>query len=184
MKYLAALIIPFFIMSCALEKETTDYVNGVFNFTTASVKIDSVTNGTNIYTLPPACIDFVQGGQGGDGVIQYTIKSSGHYGTSDVDSIIRDSELRFVRARLYFNDIPIDITPLPQNIKYNNTLTSEIALTQSDARAAGLTDGTYSLEIEMVASEYNGNGSNTVLNNTFSGYFGNVTLDFIGSGCQ
>ena len=106
-----------------------------------------------------------------------------HVGTSDVDSIIRDSELRFVRARLYFNDIPIDIT-LPQNIKYNNTLTSEIALTQSDARAAGLTDGTYSLEIEMVASEYNGNGSNTVLNNTFSGYFGNVTLDFIGQGCQ
>ena len=183
MKYLAALIIPFFIMSCALEKESTDQVNGVFNFTTASVKIDSVTNGTNIYTLPPACIDFVQSGQGGDGVIQYTIKSSGHYGTSDVDSIIRDSELRFVRARLYFNDIPIDIT-LPQNIKYNNTLTSEIALTQSDARAAGLTDGTYSLEIEMVASEYNGNGSNTVLNNTFSGYFGNVTLDFIGQGCQ
>ena len=181
MKYLAALIIPFFIMSCALEKETTDYVNGVFNYTTASVKIDSVTNGSNIYTLPPACIDFVQGG---DGVIQYTIKSSGHYGTSDVNPIIRDSELRFVRARLYFNDIPIDITPLPQNIKYNNTLTSEIALTQSDARAAGLTDGTYSLEIEMVASEYNGNGSNTVLNNTFSGYFGNVTLDFIGSGCQ
>ena len=181
MKYLAALIIPFFIMSCALEKETTDYVNGVFNYTTASVKIDSVTNGTNIYTLPPACIDFVQGG---DGVIKYTIKSSGHYGSNDVDSIIRDSELRFVRARLYFNDIPIDITPLPQNIKYNNTLTSEIALTQSDARAAGLTDGTYSLEIEMVASEYNGNGSNTVLNNTFSGYFGNVTLDFIGSGCQ
>lgn len=183
MKYLAALIIPFFIMSCALEKESSDQVNGVFNFTTASVKIDSVTNGTNIYTLPPACIDFVQSGQGGDGVIQYTIKSSGHYGTSDVDSIIRDSELRFVRARLYFNDIPIDIT-LPQNIKYNNTLTSEIALTQSDARAAGLTDGTYSLEIEMVASEYNGNGSNTVLNNTFSGYFGNVTLDFIGQGCQ
>lgn len=180
MKYLAALIIPFFIMSCALEKESSDQVNGVFNCTTASVKIDSVTNGTNIYTLPPACIDFVQGG---DGVIQYTIKSSGHYGTSDVDSIIRDSELRFVRARLYFNDIPIDI-PLPQNIKYNNTLTSEIALTQSDARAAGLTDGTYSLEIEMVASEHNGNGSNTVLNNTFSGYFGNVTLDFIGKGCQ
>lgn len=180
MKYLAALIIPFFIMSCALEKESSDQVNGVFNFTTASVKIDSVTNGSNIYTFPPACIDFVQGG---DGVIKYTIKSSGHYGTSDVDSIIRDSELRFVRARLYLNDIPIDI-PLPQNIKYNNTLTSEIALTQSDARAAGLTDGTYILEIEMVASEYNGNGSNTVLNNTFSGYFGNVTLDFIGSGYQ
>lgn len=179
MKYLAALIIPFFIMSCALEKESSDQVNGVFNFTTASVKIDSVTNGTNIYTLPPACINFING----SGVIKYTIKSSGHYGTSDVDSIIRDSELRFVRARLYFNDIPIDI-PLPQNIKYNNTLTSEIALTQSDARDAGLTDGTYSLEIEMVASEYNGNGSNTVLNNTFSGYFGNVTLDFIGRGCQ
>lgn len=179
MKYLAALIIPFFIMSCALEKESSDQVNGVFNFTTASVKIDSVTNGTNIYTLPLACINFING----SGVIKYTIKSSGHYGTSDVDSIIRDSELRFVRARLYFNDIPIDIT-LPQNIKYNNTLTSEIALTQSDARAAGLTDGTYSLEIEMVASEYNGNGVSTVLRNTFSGYFGNVTLDFIGSGCQ
>lgn len=179
MKYLAALIIPFFIMSCALEKESTDQVNGVFNFTTASVKIDSVTNGSKIYAFPPACINFING----SGVIKYTIKSNGHYGTSDVDSIIRDSELRFVRARLYFNDIPIDIT-LPQNIKYNNTLTSEIALTQSDARAAGLTDGTYSLEIEMVASEYNGNGSNTVLNNTFSGYFGNVTLDFIGSGCQ
>ena len=183
MKYLAALIIPFFIMSCALEKESSDQVNGVFNFTTASVKIDSVTNGTNIYTLPPACIDFVQGGQGGDGVIQYTIKSSGHYGTSDVDSIIRDSELRFVRARLYFNDIPIDIT-LPQDIKYNNTVTSEFALTKRMIDAAQITDGTYRLEIEMVASEYNGNGSNTVLNNTFSGYFGNVTLDFIGSGCQ
>ncbi len=37
MRYWAALIIPFFIMSCALEKETTDEVNGVFAFTTASV---------------------------------------------------------------------------------------------------------------------------------------------------
>lgn len=184
MKYLAALIIPFFIMSCALEKETTDYVNGVFNYTTASVKIDSVTNGTNTYTAAPACIDFVQGGKGGDGVIKYTIKSDGHYGSSDVDSIIRKSYLRFDKARLYFNDIPIDIIPLPENLTYNNTLTAEIALTQSDARAAGLTDGTYRLEIEMVASEFGGNGISTVLSNTFSGYFGNVTLDFIGRGCQ
>lgn len=180
MKYLAALIIPFFIMSCALEKESSDQVDSIFNCTRASVKIDSVTNGSNIYTYPPACIDFVQGG---DGVIKYTIKSDGLYGSSDVDSIIRNSYLRFDKARLYFNDIPIDI-PLPQNLQYNNTLTPEIALTQSDMRAAGLTDGTYRLEIEMVASEFNGNGISTVLSNTFSGYFGNVTLDFIGRGCQ
>lgn len=180
MKYLAALIIPFFIMSCALEKETTDYVNGVFNYTTASVKIDSVTNGSNIYAFPPACINFING----SGVIKYTIKSNGHYGSSDVDSIIRNSYLRFTRARLYLNDIPIDIT-LPQDIKYNNTVTSEVALTKRMIDAAQITDGTYRLEIEMVASEFNGDGYSTgALSNTFSGYFGNVTLDFIGQGCQ
>lgn len=180
MKYLAALIIPFFIMSCALEKESTDQVDSVFSFTTASVKVDSIINGTNTYAFPPACIDFVQGG---DGVIKYTIKSNGHYGSNDVDSIIRNSYLRFDRARLYFNDIAIDID-LPGDLKYNSELKLETAITQSIARAAGLTDGTYSLEIEMVASEFNGNDVNTALNNTFSGYFGNVTLDFIGRGCQ
>lgn len=179
MKYLAALIIPFFIMSCALEKETTDYVNGVFNYTTASVKIDSVTNGTNTYTAAPACIDFLKG----SGVITYTLNSKGYYG-SDTDSIIRNSYLRFDRARLYLNNITIDID-LPQNLIYNNTLTSEVTLTKGMIEAAQITDGTYSLEIEMVASEYNGKGYSTgALSNTFSGYFGNVTISSIGQGCQ
>ena len=178
MKYLAVLIIPVFIMSCALEKESTDYVNGVFSLTTASVKIDSVTNGSVTYTYPPACIAFVKG----SGVIKYTIKSNGHYG-SDVDSIISDSYLRFDRARLYLNDTAIDIDS-PENLKYNARLQQEVILTKSMIDAAGLTDGTYNLEIEMVASEFNGNGTNTALNNTFSGYFGNVIISSIGQGCQ
>lgn len=179
MKYLAALIIPFFIMSCALEKESADYINGVFNYTTASVKIDSVTNGSDIYTFPTACIDFVKG----SGVIKYTIKSNGHYG-SDVDKIIGNSYLRFDRTRLYLNDTAIDIK-VPENLTYNAETSLEVALTQSDARAAGLSDGTYRLEIEMVASEFYGDGYSTgALSNTFSGYFGNVTLDFINRGCQ
>lgn len=85
MRYWAALIIPFFIMSCALEKETTDEVNGVFAFTTASVDIDSITNGTNTYKFPPVCIDFIQG----DGTVKYTISSEGLYGSSNVDPVIR-----------------------------------------------------------------------------------------------
>lgn len=178
MKYLAALIIPFFIMSCALEKESTNQVDSIFSFTTASVKIDSVANGTNTYTLPPACIDFTKG----DGIIRYTLKSEGHYG-SDVDNIIRNSYIRFTRARFYLNDAVINID-LPQDIKYNGSVTNEVALTKHMIDAAGVTDGTYSLEIEMVASEYNGNGINTALNNTFSNYFGEVTIDSIGKGCQ
>lgn len=47
-----------------------------------------------------------------------------------------------------------------------------------------LQDGTYSLEIEMVASEFNGNGINTALNNTFSNYFGEVIISSAGQGCQ
>lgn len=179
MKYLAVLIIPVFIMSCALEKESTDYVNGVFSLTTASVKIDSVTNGSVIYTYPTACIDFVKEGSG---VIKYTLESNGRYG-SDVDSIIGNSYLRFDRARLYLNDTAIDIDS-PENLKYNARLQQEVILTKSMIDAAQLADGTYNLEIEMVASEFNGNGTNTALNNTFSGYFGNVIISSIGQGCQ
>lgn len=87
MRYWAALIIPFFIMSCALEKETTDEVNGVFAFTTASVDIDSITNGTNTYKFPPVCIDFIQG----DGTVKYTISSEGLYGSSNVDTLLLET---------------------------------------------------------------------------------------------
>lgn len=177
MRYWAALIIPFFIMSCALEKETTDEVNGVFAFTTASVDIDSITNGTNTY--PPVCIDFIQG----DGTVKYTISSEGLYGSSNVDPVIRNSYLRFTRARLYFNDIPIEIDH-PEDLKYNSCVTLEAVIEKSMIDAAEIADGTYRLEIEMVASEYNGNGHNTVLNNTFSDYFGEVTISSIGQGCK
>lgn len=175
MRYWAALIIPFFIMSCALEKETTDEVNGVFAFTTASVDIDSITNGTNTYV----CIDFIQG----DGTVKYTISSEGLYGSSNVDPVIRNSYLRFTRARLYFNDIPIEIDH-PEDLKYNSRVTLEAVIEKSMIDAAEIADGTYRLEIEMVASEYNGNGHNTVLNNTFSDYFGEVTISSIGQGCK
>lgn len=181
MRYWAALIIPFFIMSCALEKETTDEVNGVFAFTTASVDIDSITNGTNTYKFPPVCIDFIQG----DGTVKYTISSEGLYGSSNVDPVIRNSYLRFTRARarLYFNDIPIKIDH-PEDLKYNSRVTLEAVIEKSMIDAAEIADGTYRLEIEMVASEYNGNGHNTVLNNTFSDYFGEVTISSIGQGCK
>lgn len=179
MRYWAALIIPFFIMSCALEKETTDEVNGVFAFTTASVDIDSITNGTNTYKFPPVFIDFIQG----DGTVKYTISSEGLYGCN-VDPVIRNSYLRFTRARLYFNDIPIEIDH-PEDLKYNNPpVTLEAVIEKSMIDAAEIADGTYRLEIEMVASEYNGNGHNTVLNNTFSDYFGEVTISSIGQGCK
>lgn len=171
MRYWAALIIPFFIMSCALEKETTDEVNGVFAFTTASVDIDSITNGTNTYKFPPVC------------TVKYTISSEGLYGSSNVDPVIRNSYLRFTRARLYFNDIPIEIDH-PEDLKYNSRVTLEAVIEKSMIDAAEIADGTYRLEIEMVASEYNGNGHNTVLNNTFSDYFGEVTISSIGQGCK
>lgn len=178
MRYWAALIIPFFIMSCALEKETTDEVNGVFAFTTASVDIDSITNGTNTYKFPPVCIDFIQG----DGTVKYTISSEGLYGSSNVDPVIRNSYLRFT-TRLYFNDIPIKIDH-PEYLKYNSRVTLEAVIEKRMIDAAEIADGTYRLEIEMVASEYNGNGHNTVLNNTFSDYFGEVTISSIGQGCK
>lgn len=176
MRYWAALIIPFFIMSCALEKETTDEVNGVFAFTTASVDIDSITNGTNTYKFPPVCIDFIQ-------TVKYTISSEGLYGSSNVDPVIRNSYLRFTRAKLYFNDIPIEIDH-PEYLKYNSRVTLEAVIEKRMIDAAEIADGTYRLEIEMVASEYNGNGHNTVLNNTFSDYFGEVTISSIGQGCK
>ena len=179
MKYLAALIMPFFILSCALEKESSDTISGVFSFTTASVGINNISNGSNTYTLPPACINFLQG----DGVIRYTIKSSGHYGSNYVDALIRNSYLRITRARIYLNDAAIDI-PAPQDIKYNAEVTQEVALTKSMIDAAQITDGTYTLSLEIVASEYNGNDINTALNESFSSYFGAVTISSIGQGCQ
>lgn len=179
MKYLLALIMPFFIISCAFEKEQSDSISSIFQFTTASVKIDSVTNGTNTYTVPPACIDFTKGG----GVIRYTLKSEGHYGPgTDVDSVIRNSYLRFDKARLYLNDTAIDIIPVPENLRYNAETSLDVELTRN--MIGNLQDGTYSLEIEMVASEFNGNGINTALNNTFSNYFGEVIISSAGQGCQ
>lgn len=177
MKYLSLLIIPFFIMSCALEKEETNQVDSVFSFTTASVKIDNVSNNSNVYFFPPACIDFTKGG----GVINYTIISKGNYGSTDVDAVIRNSYLQFDRARIYLNDTPIEIAR-PENLKYNSSVSLEAPLTKD--MLGSLLEGTYRLEIELVASEFNGNNVSTALKNTFSGYFGEVTLDFIGRGCQ
>lgn len=177
MKYLSLLIIPFFIMSCALEKEETNQVNSVFAFTEASVKVDSITNGSNVYTFPPACINFING----SGVIKYTIKSNGLYGKDVTDSTIRNSYLRFDKARIYLNDTPIDIAR-PENLKYNSSVSLEVPLTKD--MLGSLLEGTYRLEIELVASEFNGKDVNTALNNTFSNNFGEVTLDFIGRGCQ
>lgn len=181
MKYLAVLIIPFFIMSCSLEKEETNYVNGVFSFTTASVNINSIKSGTNTYIPPSACIDFTKG----NGIITYTVNSKGNYGdSSDVDSYIRNSELRISRASFYFNDIAVDFTPSQTTVKYGNILPPQDQIITKNMLPQSITDGTYRLEIEMVASEYDGNGNHTVLNNTFSGYFGDVIISSVGQGCK
>ncbi len=173
MKYYIVLIMSFLFISCALEKEETSYVNSIFEFTTASVRIDSINN----YRYAPACIDFFKG----DNMLTYTIISDGKYG-SDVDAIIRNSYIQINRARLYFDDNYVDI-PIPSNIKYNATVPQPEIITKSMVDKADIADGKYHLSIEMVASEYNGNGINTVLNEIFSYTFGEVMITSNGAGC-
>ena len=181
MKYLAAFIIPLFIMSCALEKEQSDSVSSVLQFTTASINIDSIDN----YTSAPACMDF----SNGSSTITYTVKSEGHYGpVESVDSdFVRKSYFQINRARLYFNGISIDILPSPNtvNVYYNQSYTQEQKITKEMLNAVGITDGTSGLSIEIVVSEYEGrNGNHTALNELVLSTFGQVTVTSDGTGCQ
>lgn len=177
MKYFAALIIPLFIMSCALEKEQSDSVSSVLQFTTASIKIDSIDN----YTSAPACMDF----NNRSSIIKYTINSKGHYGSTDVDSIIRNSYFHISRARLYFNGIILEI-PIhgTSDIKYNASYSQEQEITKAMLNNVGITDGIYNLSIEMVVTEYNGNNIHTVADETISSTFGQVQITSDGTGCQ
>lgn len=174
MKYLITLIIPLFIFSCSMEKEETDYVDALFSYTTASVNIDNV----NGVVEKPVCMNFFED----NSTVNYTIKSKGHYGSNSVDPIIRDSEIRISRAKLYFNNQAVEI-PTPSNIKYNGSITQPATVTKDMIDSAGITDGTYTLSIEMVAGEYNGNNISTVLNKTFSSDFGEVIITSDGTGC-
>ena len=177
MKYFAALIIPLFIMSCALEKEQSDSVSSVLQFTTASIKIDSIDN----YTSAPACMNF----SNGSSFVKYTVNSEGHYGSSDVDSYVRNSYFRITQARLYFNGIILEI-PIhgTSDIKYNASYSQEQEITKAMLNAVGITDGIYNLSIEMVVTEYNGNNIHTVADETISSTFGQVQITSDGTGCQ
>ena len=177
MKYLAAFIIPLFIMSCALEKEQSDSVSSVLQFTTASINIDNIDN----YTAAPACMNF----NNGSSIIKYTINSKGHYGSTDVDAVIRNSYFHISRARLYFNGIILAI-PIPgtSDIRYNASSSQEQEITKAMLNAVGITDGIYNLSIEMVVTEYNGNNIHTVANETISSTFGQVQIRSDGTGCQ
>lgn len=174
MRYLALLIIPIIIISCA--KEESDSVSSVLQFTTASIKIDSIDN----YTSAPACMNF----SNGSSFVKYTVNSEGHYGSSDVDSYVRNSYFRITQARLYFNDNKYDI-PLPSttDIKYNAHHTQKQEITKD--MLPNLADGTYELSIEIVVSEYDGrNGNHTALNELVLSTFGQVTVTSDGTGCQ
>lgn len=183
MKYLAALIIPFFIMSCALEKETTDYVNGVFQYTVASVKIDNIMyDGGAPNTKPPVCIDFVNGNYN----INYTIISNGIAGNSGVSNLIKDSKLKINFLKLYFNNIPLDVSNQAKDLEigYNQSQPTKVVISESMLENAGITNGTYSFDIEVVATEFNGNNIHTVSNVTFGSLFGDVIIASNGQGCQ
>lgn len=178
MKYFAALIIPLFIMSCALEKEQSDSVSSVLQFTTASINIDSIDN----YTAAPACMDF----NNRSSIIKYTINSKGHYGSTDVDSFVKNSYFRISRVRLYFNDIYYEM-PLPAktDIKYNDSYTQIQEIQKDSLNAVGIIDGIYNLSIEIVVSEYNGDtGNHTALNELVLSTFGQVQITSDGTGCQ
>ena len=175
MRYLALLIIPIIIISCA--KEESDSVSSVLQFTTASIKIDSIDN----YTSAPACMNF----SNGSSFVKYTVNSEGHYGSSDVDSYVRNSYFRITQARLYFNGIILEI-PIPgtSDIKYNASYSQEQEITKAMLNAVGITDGIYNLSIEMVVTEYNGNNIHTVADETISSTFGQVQITSDGTGCQ
>lgn len=159
-KIIIALFMVVMVSACALEKEDSDKLYGVYNFTIASAVIDNITD--NITQDNKITFN-----------IEYTLSSNGKF-DKDPNSDIKNSYIEISSAKIYLyqgkNQIqsfdmntvtPNDRLMYNEIIKNNETITLDKKLEQ----------GEYIFSIIIQGREKSGNGISTI-NNEFGGEFG------------
>ena len=159
-KIIIALFMVVMVSACALEKEDSDKLYGVYNFTIASAVIDNITD--NIIQDNKTTFN-----------IKYTLSSNGKF-DKDPNSDIKNSYIEISSAKIYLyqgqNQIQsFDMNTIKPNdrlmyneiIKNNETITLDKKLEQ----------GEYIFSIIIQGREKSGNGISTI-NNEFGGEFG------------
>lgn len=159
-KIIIALFMVIMVSACALEKEDSDTLYGVYNYTIASAVIDNITD--NIAQDNKTTFN-----------IEYTLSSNGKF-DKDPNSDIKNSYIEISSAKIYLyqgkNQIqsfdmntvtPNDRLMYNEIIKNNETITLDKKLEQ----------GEYIFSIIIQGREKSGNGISTI-NNEFGGEFG------------
>ena len=159
-KIIIALFMVIMVSACALEKEDSDKLYGVYSYTIASAVIDNITD--NITQDNKITFN-----------IEYTLSSNGKF-DKDPNSDIKNSYIEISSAKIYLyqgkNQIqsfdmntvtPNDRLMYNEIIKNNETITLDKKLEQ----------GEYIFSIIIQGREKSGNGISTI-NNEFGGEFG------------
>ncbi len=159
-KIIIALFMVVMVSACALEKEDSDKLYGVYNFTIASAVIDNITD--NIIQDNKTTFN-----------IEYTLSSNGKFG-DDTDSDIKQSYIEISSAKIYLyqgqNQIQsFDMNTVTPNdrLMYNEIIKNNETITLDKK----LEKGEYIFSIIIQGREKRGKGISTI-NNEFGGEFG------------
>lgn len=159
-KIIIALFMVVMVSACALEKEDSDKLYGVYNFTIASAVIDNITD--NITQDNKTTFN-----------IKYTLSSNGKFGDA-LDSNIKKSYIEISSAKIYLyqgqNQIQsFDMNTITPNdrLMYNEIRNDNETITLNKK----LEQGEYIFSIIIQGMEKNGNNISTI-NNEFGGEFG------------
>lgn len=159
-KIIIALFMVVMVSACALEKEDSDKLYGVYNFTIASAVIDNITD--NITQDNKTTFN-----------IKYTLSSNGQFGDA-LDSNIKKSYIEISSAKIYLyqgqNQIQsFDMNTIKPNEKlmYNETRNDNETITLNKK----LEKGEYIFSIIIQGREKSGNDISGI-NNEFGGEFG------------
>lgn len=159
-KIIIALFMVVMVSACALEKEDSDKLYGVYSFTIASAVIDNITD--NITQDNKTTFN-----------IKYTLSSNGKLGDNPT-SDIKNSYIEISSAKIYLyqgqNQIQsFDMNTITPNdrLMYNEIRNDNETITLDKK----LEQGEYIFSIIIQGMEKNGNNISTI-NNEFGGEFG------------
>ena len=158
------LMFIFIIVSCASENNTVIPAEqaGEFTNTTASIKINNVDDTEN----PPVLVSGVET------TIDYSIISTGKFGVEPEEDI-KNSSLKILGVSACFNNYCIPKHSVVfDTLRYNSAL--NLVLTVDYKELEPLQDGTYTLRLEVEASE---DIDNVTTTKRFYSTFGDINLN-------
>lgn len=159
-KIIIALFMVIMVSACALEKEDSDTLYGVYSYTIASAVIDNITD----KITQDNKITFN---------IEYTLSSNGKFG-DDTDSEIKKSYIEISSAKIYLYQGQNQIQSFDMNtIKPNDRLMYNTSKKDNETITLDkkLEKGEYIFSIIIQGREKSGKGTSTI-NNEFGGEFG------------